>query len=150
MEETQYRTSENELKVFYSDLGHKNRWISHELVAQAINTIAGVCRVEGDKWYYDPQGNPLPRPRPFDQRAALIHSEVSEAFEGWRKNLMDTHLPHRKMMEAELADVIIRVLDCAADNGFDIGGAVVEKLLYNRRREDHTNESRSSENGKRC
>jgi hypothetical protein len=63
---------------------------------------------------------------------------------------MDEHLPHRKAMECELADAIIRILDCAADNGFDIGGAVVEKLLYNRKRADHSNEARLSEHGKKC
>ena len=40
----------------------------------------------------------------------LIHSEISEAMEGARKDLMDTHLTHRSMMEVELADAIIRIL----------------------------------------
>jgi hypothetical protein len=138
-----------ELKVFRSKLDDDNRWISHELVAQSLNTIAGVCRVEADKWYFDLEGNPIAQPRPFDQRAALIHSEVSEAFEGWRKNLMDSHLPQRKALEVELADALIRILDVAADNKFDIGGAVVEKLLYNRQREDHTNSARLGDHGKK-
>src|SRR4051812_7282747 len=40
----------------------------------------------------------------FPTRIALCHSELSEALEGHRKNLMDDHLPHRKMAEVELAD----------------------------------------------
>lgn len=41
----------------------------------------------------------------------LIHSELSEAAEGLRKDLMDDHLPHRKMFEVELADAFIRTCD---------------------------------------
>lgn len=41
----------------------------------------------------------------------LISTEVAEATEGERKNLMDDHLPHRRMGEVELADVLIRTLD---------------------------------------
>ena len=41
----------------------------------------------------------------------LISTEIAEATEGERKNLMDDHLPHRKMGEVELADALIRVLD---------------------------------------
>lgn len=41
----------------------------------------------------------------------LISTEVAEATEGERKDLMDDHLPERKMAEVELADAMIRVLD---------------------------------------
>lgn len=41
----------------------------------------------------------------------LISTEVAEATEGERKNLMDDHLPHRRMGEVELADALIRTLD---------------------------------------
>ena len=34
--------------------------------------------------------------------------------EGARKDLMDTHLKHRSMMEVELADAIIRIFDLAS------------------------------------
>lgn len=49
---------------------------------------------------------------------ALVHSEVSEALEGDRKNLQDDKLPHRSMYEVELADTVIRVWDMAG--GFDL------------------------------
>jgi len=41
----------------------------------------------------------------------LCISELSEGLEGDRKNLMDDKLPHRKMLEVELADALIRTLD---------------------------------------
>lgn len=49
---------------------------------------------------------------------ALVHSELSEALEGARKDLMDDKLPHRKMLEVELADTAIRF--------FDLCGAIYE------------------------
>lgn len=42
---------------------------------------------------------------------ALVHSEISEADEGLQGNLMDDKLPHRLMVEVELADTAIRALD---------------------------------------
>lgn len=80
---------------------------------------------------------------------ALIHSEVSEALEGERKGLMDDHLPHRKMAEVELADVVIRVADYCGLKGYDLAGAVVEKLAYNKQRQDHKRENRAQEGGKK-
>jgi len=81
-------------------------------------------------------------------KIALIHSEISEAMEGVRKDLMDDHLPHRKMVEVELADAIIRILDMGGALGLDIAGAIAEKNEYNSKREDHKLEVRQSEGGK--
>jgi hypothetical protein len=84
----------------------------------------------------------------FPTRIALCHSELSEALEGHRKDLMDDKLPHRKMAEVELADTLIRIFDLAGAMGYDMGGAVVEKLAYNKTRADHTPASRASAGGK--
>ena len=43
----------------------------------------------------------------------LSVSELAEAMEGHRKGLMDDHLPHRPMIEVELADALIRIMDLA-------------------------------------
>lgn len=147
----------------------------------------------------------------------LVSTEIAEATEGERKNLMDDHLPHRRMGEVELADALIRMLDlgghlgltyddvdmegsdgysnffskdstigkqhaglnlltsmmvmdialgslnlpesysmiigaifkCAELNGYDIEGAMLEKLEYNKTRADHKRENRQQTNGKK-
>lgn len=79
----------------------------------------------------------------------LIVSELSEALEGHRKDLMDDKLPHRKMFEVELADVLIRVFDLAGGYGLDLDGAFEEKMLVNATRKDHTIEARLAPGGKK-
>ena len=49
--------------------------------------------------------------RSYKTIASLIHSELSEAMEGDRKDLMDDHLSHYKMFWVELADFSIRCFD---------------------------------------
>ena len=82
------------------------------------------------------------------EKLCLIHSEISESMEGHRKGLMDDKLPHRPMLEVELADAVIRIMDLCGAMNLDIGGAIAEKLEYNRSREDHQIKNRKEANGK--
>lgn len=66
---------------------------------------------------------------------ALMHGELSEAHEAIRKDLNDDKLTHRKGVEVELADVIIRIMNFATETGLDVAGALVEKARYNQGRE---------------
>lgn len=88
------------------------------------------------------------RPHCVGEKLMLIVSEVAEAMEGHRKNLNDDKLPHRKMIEVELADAVIRIFDLAGAMGLDMGGAIAEKMKYNSTREDHQIENRKAAGGK--
>lgn len=83
------------------------------------------------------------------QKLCLTHSEISEGMEGHRKGLPDDKLPHRSMLEVELADAVIRIADLAGALRLDLGGAIVEKLAFNAQRPDHKIENRNGENGKK-
>lgn len=88
------------------------------------------------------------RPHVVGEKLCLIHSEISEAMEGYRKGLNDDKLPHRPMIEVELADAVIRIADLAGALGLDLGGAIAEKMAYNATREDHKPENRRKAGGK--
>lgn len=64
---------------------------------------------------------------------ALIHSELSEGLETLRKDRdkQDEHIPDYKSIEVEMADCIIRILDFCACNDLNVGGALIDKMLYN-------------------
>lgn len=66
-------------------------------------------------------------PRRIPTVIALIHSEASEALEGFRKG-------DRANVAEEFADVLIRVLDATGGLGIDMDEEVRKKLAKNRTR----------------
>jgi len=67
---------------------------------------------------------------------ALIHSEASEALEAYRHgNPPSEHIPEYSGVEEEIADIIIRCLDWAGKRNYDVGGAVLSKMEFNKGRE---------------
>jgi NTP pyrophosphatase (non-canonical NTP hydrolase) len=142
-------------------VGHKNKGVfmsEYEIVnngptwaedaKEILNDLAKICRERNEKWWVDIKTKQS-LDRNKGELIALMHSELSEALEGVRKNLQDEKLPHRKAEEVELADLLIRVFDYCGAYGLDVGGAFVEKMAYNETRKDHSHEARLAENGKK-
>jgi len=71
-------------------------------------------------WYETPPSIP--------EKLALIHSEVSEALEGYRKGVLEGE---PGCLSEELADVVIRCFDLAASDGLDIIAAIERKHRAN-------------------
>lgn len=112
-------------------------------VAKGIDALLDLAHTTARNagWYHDPQTG-LAIDRNFGEVVALMHSELSEALEAHRKDLMDDKLPHRSGIEVEFADLFIRVADTAAALGLDLAGAIIEKNRYNGGRADHKLEVR--------
>jgi len=90
--------------------------LGHEI--NAINQANGWAVVQPTEWA---------EPYKVPAILALIHSELSEALEAFRAD-------DKANFAKELADVIIRVLDCAVGLDIDMDLEVTENLIKNRGR----------------
>jgi NTP pyrophosphatase (non-canonical NTP hydrolase) len=90
----------------------------------SLNKLAAECHATNQHWWHDPAtGERLDRNR--GELFMLMVSEIAEAMEGERKDLMDDKLPHRKMAEVELADTMIRIMDYAGAVDLDLDAATL-------------------------
>ncbi len=74
------------------------------------------------------------------EKICLMHTELSEALEGVRKDLKSDKIPEFSSEEEEMADVFIRLMDYAGGFKLRLGQAILAKLAYN--------ESRAYKHGK--
>jgi NTP pyrophosphatase (non-canonical NTP hydrolase) len=129
--------------------GKEIHWFNPQQMHDSIAIATMMCHEAAKQWWVRPDGTDVrDNPLAFSNKLCLIHSEISEAMEGDRKGIMDTHLTNRPMREVELADALIRIFDLAGAYDLDIAGAVVEKMIYNMQRADHKPENRAKEGGK--
>lgn len=77
-----------------------------------------VLVLNTDKGWYEKE-------RSVGDDAALLHSEVTEFFEAWRKDKGIDEI------EGELADILIRLCDTATRQGVDLEAAFDHKMEIN-------------------
>lgn len=151
------------LKAFAAEIGREVYWHTRTAIlrdrALLVDTLVkdshGAAVRAG--WYNDPATGERVE-RNFGEMLALAHSEISEALEADRKDLMDDKLPQYHGTFVELVDLMIRGLDTlgmlqdrAKSRGRDvpsIGQIYVDKRSFNDERADHKPENRAKANGK--
>jgi NTP pyrophosphatase (non-canonical NTP hydrolase) len=77
--------------------------------------------------------------RTFGDSIALIHCELSEAYEEYRKGraVNEAYYGEKGKPEgvpSELADCVIRIFDFCVANQIDIEKAILEKMAFNKTR----------------
>lgn len=75
--------------------------------------------------------------RNFGETLALMHSELSESMEAWRKDEPDFWLKDAVKPEGvatELVDCMIRIMDTLAQRGVNIQAILEAKMAYNYKR----------------
>lgn len=113
-----------------------------------LDELAKRVHIANEQWWTDIRtGERLNRN--MGEMLCLIHSEISEALEGHRKNLKDDKLPEYDMFDVELADAIIRILDLAGSCIPNFGEIFEAKMEFNANRFDHSIEGRLKEHGKK-
>lgn len=99
---------------------------SHLQFIEAFNSVAVMAHSNAKaKGFWD---------KPQDDLAIIckIHEEISEACSAIRHgNPPDDHIPEFSGVEAEYADVIIRIMDHAGARGYRVAEALVVKMAYN-------------------
>lgn len=121
-------------------------------IKESFNDLAEKCHQASYNagWWHEEDGTEIKTNKyAVAVKLLLGISEMVEAMEGDRKGLMDDKLPHRSMLEVELADAVIRIADLSGAYGLDVGGAIEEKMSFNVTRPDHQVVNRRAPGGKK-
>lgn len=101
---------------------HDAHWV-REYLTFLVDQCYGAAFAAG--WHTDLTTG-QPKPLAMGTKLMLVVSELAEGMEGHRKGLADDKLPHRSMLEVELADAVIRICDTAGAASLDLSQAFVD------------------------
>lgn len=82
------------------------------------------------------------------EQLSYIHSEISKALEGARKNAPSSIVEGHSAFEVHLAATLVRIFHVCDEQDLDLMGAIQEKFNYNKSRADHKLEARAAAGGK--
>lgn len=93
-----------------------------------LNSLASdIYEANKAKGFWDKERN-------VGEMLMLVNTELSEALEAHRKDLMDDHLPEYKGFDVEIGDAMIRLFDMAGGLNIDLDTVISKKLEYNANR----------------
>ena len=121
-------TPEHNNNTERSDINTPQHYDRQRFIAAWQEMQAEVHHIAVTKGWWDTD-------RSHGEIIALIHSELSECLESCRKgHPPDHHIPEHSNTEVELADAVIRIMDFAEAHGWNIAGAISDKVEFNRSR----------------
>lgn len=128
-----------------------DKWDTDDL-RYSGDTIVKLCHGAAAEagWWNDPKTgeSTLNNPLTFSNKLMLIVSELAEAMEADRKDLMDDKITDMHGRVVELADAVIRIGDVCGAYNLPLGEAIARKMEFNAQRPDHKLENRLAAGGK--
>lgn len=132
-----------------------NRWMEEVEFADAVIRICDYAGLHGLRIgevvsiYSELHKDSYPVSGPAHCWYLVMYSILASAIEGARKGTMSAEMPEFTQEEDCLGYLVYQI-QCLADiAGFNLAGAIAEKLEYNLHRADHKRESREQEGGKK-